>query len=233
MSAPSGGEAAQSAIIQAAANKINNQQALGAQGDDFDGSDASHTTEQLMQRAAITIQRRQRFGRIGRATPVKAAALVQAAREQSAASGIRLTDNTEVLEQLPIQQSQDGGSQDGTAMSALTDDGEQQFQSLSYNIKDRRKQKATAPINPDDARPNKDNDNNKHGNMQAPGPPTEPTGAAGGTSAQPIIMPDGGQPPNPDDLDDPLDATSIRQLRDELAHRARQHAEMQAHIQNI
>ena len=125
---------AHSANSQAAANNNTNNEAHGAQGDDSDGSDASHTTEQLMQRAAITIKRRERFGRTGRATPSKAAALVQAARDQSAASGTRLTDNFEVLEPLPINHNPDGGSDDGSHVSGLTDAAVQEFQSLSSFI---------------------------------------------------------------------------------------------------
>jgi len=144
---------------------------------------------------------------------------VQAARDQSAASGTRLTDNFEVLEPLPINHNPDGGSDDGSHVSGLTDAAVQEFQSLSYNIKDRRKPKATAPINPDDTSPNKDNDNNKHGKMQAPGAPIEHTGAAGGPSDETITNTDGGKsPPNPDD---PLDPASLRQVQDELARNSR------------
>jgi hypothetical protein len=171
-----------------------------------------------MERAAITIQRRERFGRIGRATPSKAAALVQTARDQSAASGICLTDNTEILEPLPTNHNPDGGSEDGS--QGLTDAAVPELQSLPMPYKERLKPKQPpAPTNPDDINPNKDNDNNKHGKMQAPGAPIEHTGAAGGPSDETITNTDGGKsPPNPDD---PLDPTSLRQVQDELARNSR------------
>ena len=219
---------AQSDISQAAANKNTNKEALRAQGDDSDASDASHTTAQLLERAAITIQRRLPFGRTGRATPSKAAALVKTAREQSAATGTRLTTDNTLLEPLPIHHT-DGGSRDGS-LSGLSDTDGPSYYSLPADFRLRRKRR-TAPTDTD-ATDNNNNDNDNDGDDNAGHKAdAQPTGADGGPSAIQNTNKDGGPPlpSNPDEADDPLDATSMRQHKDDLARMARANAEMKAY----
>jgi len=188
---------AQSANSQAAANKNTNKEALAAQDDDSHASAASDSSAQLIARAILKIQRRQKHGRTGRPTPSKAAAMVEAAKSKAAASGIRLTEDNDVLEFLPNINNTADGSEDGSYVSGLTDAAVPELQSLPMPYKERRKPKQPpAPTNTDN-NPNNDNDNdnNKHGKMQVPGAHIEPTGAAGGPSAKPITNTDGVQPP--------------------------------------
>ena len=191
-------------ISQAAANKNTNKEALGAQGDDSDGSAASHTTAQLRERAAFTIQRRerQRRGRSVRVTLAKVDSLVRQAQDQAAASGTRLTTNYTLLEPLPIHNN-GGGSDDGS-MSGLSADGAS-LVALPADFRQTRK-KRTAPTNAEDNDKDKDNDDNDNdgdGKMQAPGALTQPTGTAGGPSVKNTTHKDVVQPPpNLDDLPD-------------------------------
>ena len=216
------GEMTRSAFSQAAASNNTNKEALGAQDGDSHASAASDTSAQLTARAILTIQRRAIDGRSGRPTPSKVDSLIRQAQDQADATGTRLTDDFTLLEQLPIKHSADGGS-DGGSVSDLSTDGAL-LQALPSNFRQSRK-KRTAPTNTETTLDNNDNDNTQPGKMQAPGPPTETAGAAGGQSAPSTTTNTGGVKPTPN-LDDPPDAATRRQIQDYLSQVKREHEEL-------